>query len=105
MTRHVAIDLGASGGRVALGTISDGRIEVEVLHRFPNSGTQLPSGLYWDVIGIWREILVGLKMAGERGAVDSVGVNSWGVDYVLLDEAGLLLDGMRHYRDPRTDGV
>jgi rhamnulokinase len=105
MTRHVAIDLGASGGRVALGTIEGGRLHVEVLHRFPNAGTQLATGLYWDLIGIWREILHGLKLAGERGRIDSVGVNSWGVDYVLLDQADLLMDGMRHYRDPRTDGV
>jgi rhamnulokinase len=90
---------------VALGTIDGGKLQVKVLHRFPNSGTQLPTGLYWDVVGIWREILHGLKLAGERGLVDSVGVNSWGVDYVLLDEADLLMDGMRHYRDPRTDGA
>lgn len=105
MNRHVAVDLGASGGRVALGTIDQGKLEVEVLHRFPNSGTPLPTGLYWDVIGLWREILIGLKIAGERGKIDSVGVNSWGVDYALLDQNDLLIDGLRHYRDPRTDGV
>src|SRR5689334_13240770 len=104
MNRHVAVDLGASGGRVALGTIEEGRLEVEVLHRFPNGGTQLPSGLYWDAIGLWREILAGLKNAGERGKIDSVGVNSWGVDYALLDESGLFVDHPRHYRDHRTDG-
>jgi rhamnulokinase len=105
MNRHVAIDLGASGGRVALGTIADGKVQVEVLHRFANGGTWLPSGLYWDVIGLWREILYGLKLAGEKGKIDSVGVNSWGVDYALLDENDLLLDGLHHYRDARTDGV
>ncbi|HVT10859.1 MAG TPA: rhamnulokinase family protein [Fimbriimonadaceae bacterium] len=105
MNRHVAIDLGASGGRVALGSVEDGRIEIEVLHRFPNGGTWLPSGLYWDVIGLWREILFGLKLAGERGRIDSVGVNSWGVDYALLDENDLLIDQPHHYRDARTEGV
>lgn len=105
MNRHVAIDLGASGGRVALGSIEDGRIEIEVLHRFPNGGTWLPSGLYWDVIGLWREILYGLKLAGEKGQIASVGVNSWGVDYALLDENDLLIDQPHHYRDARTDGV
>ncbi|HTQ08663.1 MAG TPA: rhamnulokinase family protein [Fimbriimonadaceae bacterium] len=105
MNRHVAIDLGASGGRVALGTIENGKLEVEVLHRFPNGGTWLPTGLYWDVIGLWKEILSGLKMAGERGRIDSVGVNSWGVDYGLLDEAGLMVDQPHHYRDPRNEGA
>ncbi len=105
MNRHVAVDLGASGGRVALGVIEDGRLEVEVLHRFANGGTWLPTGLYWDVIGLWRDILYGLKLAGDRGKVDSVGVNSWGVDYALLDENSLLIDQPHHYRDARTDGV
>src|SRR5256885_12405559 len=85
--------------------IDGGKIHVEVLHRFPNSGVWLPTGLYWDVIGLWRETLHGLKLAAERGRIDSVGVNSWGVDYALLDEDDLLIDGVRHYRDPRTDGV
>src|SRR5687768_8337991 len=103
--RHVAIDLGASGGRVAVGTIRDGRLQVEVVHRFPNGGVSLPTGLYWDHVGLWREVLHGLRVAGERGPVESVGVNSWGVDYGLLDENDLLIDGLHHYRDPRTDGV
>src|SRR3954467_6398504 len=100
--RHVAIDLGASGGRVAVGTIEDGRLDVEVVHRFPNHGVSTPTGLYWDILGLWREALHGLKLAGERGSVESVGVNSWGVDYGLLDGADLLMDGVRHYRDART---
>lgn len=103
--RHVAVDLGASGGRVALGTIADGRLSVEVLHRFPNGGVPLQGGLYWDYVGLWREILAGLKMAGERGQIDSVGVNSWGVDYALLDEYDHVIDGVRHYRDHRTEGI
>jgi rhamnulokinase len=103
--RHVAVDLGASGGRVALGTIRDGRLDVEILHRFPNGGVPIQGGLYWDHIGLWREILRGLKLAGERGSVVSVGVNSWGVDYALLDEYDLVIDGVRHYRDARTDGA
>jgi len=105
MNRHVAIDLGASGGRVALGTIEDGKLQVDVLHRFPNPATWMPDGLYWDVIGLWREILNGLRMAGDRGRIDSVGVNSWGVDYGLLDENGLAVDQPRHYRDPRNEAA
>ncbi|GBF06179.1 rhamnulokinase, rhaB [Deinococcus aerius] len=103
--RHVAIDLGASGGRVALGTIQDGRLAVEVLHRFPNGGVLVRGGLYWDVLGLWREILHGLRLAAGHGPIHSVGVDSWAVDYALLDEHDLLLDGVHHYRDRRTDGV
>jgi rhamnulokinase len=101
--RHVAVDLGASGGRVALGTIRDEKLEVEILHRFPNGGVPLQGGLYWDVVGLWREILHGLKLAGDRGQIVSVGVNSWGVDYALLDEYDVVIDGVHHYRDARTE--
>lgn len=103
MNRHLAVDLGASGGRVALGTIVDGHLEVEILHRWPHAGVSVRGRLYWDILGIWREILIGLARAG--GDVTSVGVNSWGVDYGLVDEKGLLLDGVNHYRSARTDGV
>ncbi|GGS28940.1 rhamnulokinase [Deinococcus knuensis] len=104
-TRHVAIDLGASSGRVALGTVSGGRLEVEVLHRFPNGGVPVSGGLQWDILGLWREVLHGLTLAGQRGVVASVGVNSWAVDYGLLDAHGELLGGVHHYRSPRLDGV
>ncbi|WP_034388934.1 rhamnulokinase family protein [Deinococcus sp. YIM 77859] len=103
--RHVAIDLGASSGRVALGTVRDGKLVVEVLHRFSNGGVPVQGGLYWDVLGLWREILHGLRLAAGHGPIDSVGVDSWAVDYALLDEHDLLLDGVHHYRDPRTNGV
>lgn len=103
--RHVAIDLGASGGRVALGTLREGALHVEVLHRFPNGGVPVQGGLYWDVLGLWKEILHGLRLAAQHGAVESVGVDSWAVDYALIDEHGLLLDGVHHYRDVRTEGV
>ena len=86
-TRYVAIDLGASSGRVALGTVVGGRLTVEVLHRFPNGGVPVAGGLYWDILGLWREVLQGLKLAGQRGEVASLGVNSWAVDYGLLDTA------------------
>jgi rhamnulokinase len=107
---HVAIDLGASGGRVAIGRVQNGRLEVEVLHRFWNGGTEIRGALYWDVVGLWREILHGLKLAGARAAetgarVSSIGVDSWAIDYALLDEHDALIDGVRCYRDARTDGV
>ncbi|THF86070.1 rhamnulokinase [Deinococcus sp. KSM4-11] len=104
-TRHVAIDLGASSGRVALGTVAGGRLTVEVLHRFPNGGVPVAGGLYWDILGLWREVLQGLKLAGQCGEVASIGVNSWAVDYGLLDGHSELLGGVHHYRSPRLNGV
>lgn len=105
VSRRVAVDLGASGGRIALGTLGHGGLEVEIVHRFENGPVARSNGLYWDVERLCEEIRRGLRMAGERGAIDSVGVNSWGVDYALLDAEENLIDGIRHYRDPRTDGV
>lgn len=106
MTRHLAVDLGASGGRVALGTIEDGRLSMEVLHRFPNHAIPLQGGLYWDALELWRQILHGLSLATLHGDVMSVGVNSWGVDYALIDDRKLDLMGpISHYRSPRNDGV
>jgi rhamnulokinase len=107
---HVAVDLGASGGRVALGWLEGQRLEVEILHRFPNGAVPIRGALHWDIVGLWREVLHGLAIAGTRGRelgrrVLSIGVDSWAVDYALLDEHDELLGGVRCYRDPRTDGV
>lgn len=107
---HAAVDLGASGGRVGLGALDRGRLELEVVHRFPNEPVRAGSGLYWDAHGLWQQVLRGLRLAGQRarergGRVASVGVDSWAVDFALLDEHGLILDGVRHYRDPRTRGL
>ncbi len=107
---HAAIDLGASGGRVAIGTVNDGKLEVEILHRWNHAPVPVRGGLQWDVLGIWSEILVGLKLASARaialgGRVVSVGADSWGVDFALLDEYGAIIDGVRAYRDPRTDSI
>jgi len=101
----LAVDLGASSGRVALGTLDGGVLDVEILHRFPNGAVPVRGGLYWDVLGLWREVLHGLTLAARRGPVASVGVNTWGVDYALTDEHGELVGGVHHYRDPRTRGV
>lgn len=100
--QHVAVDLGASGGRVALGTIAEGKLSVEILHRWPHAGVSVCDRLYWDVLGIWNEVVHGLTLAPND--VMSVGVNTWGVDYGLLDEHGVLIEGVHHYRCARNDG-
>lgn len=97
-----AADLGASGGRVVRARVVDGRIESEPVHRFVNGGVRVGGTLYWDILALYREVLVGLRAAG---AVDSVGVDSWAVDHGLLDATGTLIGNPVHYRDARTDGV
>ncbi len=73
--------------------------------RFPNAGVPVRGQLYWDVLGLWREVLHGLTLAAGHGPVASVGVNSWAVDYGLIDRDGELMGHVHHYRSPRLDGV
>jgi rhamnulokinase len=103
--RFAAVDLGASSGRVVVGEIGPHRVELTEVHRFANRPVQLPTGLHWDVLGLHGELLDGLAAAARGGALDSIGVDSWAVDYGLLDRTGALLGNPYHYRDPRTDGV
>ena len=103
---HVAVDLGASSGRVVVATVGPSRLELREVHRFPNEPVQLPDGLHWDILRLYREVLHGLRAAGRQaGTVVSVGVDGWGVDYGLLDATGALLGNPYHYRDPRTAGA
>lgn len=105
---YLAIDLGASGGRVMAGELSlDGEIRLQCLHRFEQCELELADGLHWDVAGILDEIKQGLRVAGERYGerVVSLGVDTWGVDYGLLDGQGELLEAPFQYRDKRTDGA
>ncbi len=107
MNRYLAFDLGAESGRAMLGTIDGGRLALEELHRFPNTPVRLPTGLYWDTLRLWHEIQQGLAIAGRdrRLALDGVGVDTWGVDFGLLDAGGALVDNPRHYRDARNNGM
>jgi rhamnulokinase len=106
VARYIAIDVGAESGRVLLGTLADGRVTLEPLHRFPNVPLERADGVHWDVERIEREILHGLSAAGALGVpIDGVGVDAWGCDYALLDADGTLLGLPFHYRDRRTEGV
>lgn len=97
-----AVDLGASSGRVVVGRLNAGRLETTEVHRFANGPVRLADGLHWDAVGLFREVLAGLR---EAGGTVSVGVDSWAVDYGLLDSSGSLLGEPFHYRDSRTDSV
>ncbi|MBB6548891.1 rhamnulokinase [Nonomuraea rubra] len=99
--RFAAVDLGASSGRVMLADLSGG-LSLTEAHRFPNGPVRVGGRLYWDILGLYREILAGLRAAGP---VSSIGVDSWAVDYALLDESGAMLGNPVHYRDDRTAGV
>jgi rhamnulokinase len=97
-----AVDLGASSGRVITAEVAPGRLELTEVARFANQPVRVQGTLHWDILGLYRGILDGLRAAGP---VDSVGVDSWAVDYGLLDEDGRLLGNPVHYRDARTDGI
>lgn len=101
----VAIDLGAESGRAVLGRLEAGKVILEETGRFPNRPMSLPDGLHWDIFGLLRGGLAGLEAAARECDVSSVAIDSWGVDYGLLDERGSLLGLPYHYRDHRTDGL
>ncbi|WP_189217712.1 MULTISPECIES: rhamnulokinase [Streptomyces] len=107
MKSYAAVDLGASSGRVMVGRVGPGSLELTEAHRFPNRPVRVPEGLRWDVLGLYAGVLDGLRAAGVRcgGRLDSVGIDGWAVDYGLLDADGALLGNPVHYRDGRTEGV
>ncbi|MFI0357988.1 rhamnulokinase family protein [Actinomadura sp. 9N407] len=98
-----AVDLGASSGRVMAARIGPGTLDLTEVRRFPNRPVRAGGTLHWDILGLYGNVLDGLR-AAPPGLV-SVGIDSWAVDYGLLDENGALLGNPVHYRDSRTDGV
>lgn len=104
MRSYAAVDLGASAGRVMVGRVGPGSVELVEAHRFANEPVRLADGLHWDVLGLYRETLVGLRKAASvgPGPLASIGIDSWAVDYGLLGGDGSLLGNPYHYRDPRT---
>src|SRR5437899_2373298 len=106
-TRNVAaVDLGAESGRVILARYDGRSLGLEEVHRFPNRPITLHGHRFWNMLGLWDEILAGLRKARKlAGTLDSIGVDTWGVDYGLVDANGFLLGQSFQYRDSRTDGV
>jgi len=103
MTRtYAAVDLGASSGRVMVGRCGPSTLDLSEVYRFDNEPVQLPDGLHWDIVGLYRQTLTGLHHAGN---VHSAGIDSWAIDYGLLDRTGTLLGLPYHYRDRRTEGL
>lgn len=107
-TRNLlAFDLGAESGRAILGRFDGELLTLEELHRFANNPVRLFDRLYWNPLGLFAEMKQGLALAARQQniSVDSVGIDTWGVDFALLGPDDALLDNPRNYRDPRTDGM
>ena len=103
----LAIDLGAESGRAILGALSEGKLALTEIHRFPNVPVRLPDGLHWDVLRLWTDIKDALTLAIRKCGKQplGIGVDTWGVDFGLLDRCGALIGNPYHYRDNRTDGM
>ena len=97
---YLAFDLGAESGRAVLARFHSGIVQIEELHRFPNTPVAEGGTLRWDVQALWREMRGALSLV--NGSVSSIAVDSWGVDYALLDTRGQLLENPYHYRDQRN---
>lgn len=104
-TKHFfAVDLGATSGRTILGTVSDGKLEQRELTRFPNQIIQLAGHYYWDIYALYAEIIRGLKVVAVEGiSIESIGIDTWGVDFVCIGKDGAILRNPYCYRDPHTE--
>lgn len=106
MDAHIAVDIGASSGRLVLGRLRDSKLMLEEIHRFDNGFRELDGSLYWDIEHLFEQILAGLQAAKKSG-VDScsLGIDTWAVDYALVDREGKRLREVYAYRDRRTDSA
>lgn len=103
--RVAAVDLGATSGRVMEARVGPDVLSIGEVHRFPNAAVPVGGSLYWDVLGIYREVLAGIRTVARSGPLHGIGVDSWAIDYGLLDRDGALLGNPHSHRDARTDGV
>lgn len=106
MTKRVlAFDFGASSGRAIIGCFDGEKITLEEVHRFSNDPVSVGGTVYWDVLRLFHEIKQGIIKARMAGGFDSIGIDTWGVDFGLIDAEGKLMENPIHYRDARTAGL
>ena len=103
--RALAFDFGASSGRAILATLENGKIEMQEIHRFSNDPVMLSGVLHWDLPRLFFEIKQGITKAVHAGGFDAIGIDTWGVDFGLLDKKGHVMNNPVNYRDSRTDGM
>jgi rhamnulokinase len=101
----LAFDFGASSGRAIRATFDGQKISLEEVHRFSNDPVIVNGTMYWDVLRLYHEIKQGLLKGNQAGGFESVGFDTWGVDFGLIDEDGRLLENPIHYRDVRNNGM
>lgn len=107
MPVFLAIDLGAGSGRIIAAELHQHQIQLSEIHRFDNPGTDLPGGSFWNIVGLFRDIQEGLRRAVDQygNQIVSIGIDTWGCDFGLLDAHGRLLGMPHQYRDPRHEGI
>lgn len=103
--KFLAFDLGAESGRGILGLFDGAKLSLDVVHRFPNGPVRTLDTMHWDVLRLHSEMLNAMRLCAGKGGVESVGIDTWGVDFGLLGRDGTLLGNPRHYRDPHTEGA
>ena len=103
---YLAIDFGAGSGRVMAGFVSAGMVDLEEIYRFPNRQVKLGNHLYWDFPALFADMKQGISKAVRRGYhIKGIGIDTWGVDFGLIDKKGNLLNNPVCYRDSRTNGL
>ena len=107
MAKHfLAFDLGASSGRAILGTLDNGRLSIEETHRFENGGVDINGGLFWNLLGLYAEMKTGLRKTLARGIqLSGIAIDTWGVDFALMNKQGQFAGFPRNYRDPRNNDI
>lgn len=106
MNAYLAVDFGGGSGRIMAGSIAQGVLKLEEVYRFPNRQVRMGNHIYWDFLSLFEEMKNGLRQAVLKGyTVKSIGIDTWGVDFGLIDKDGNLLGNPVCYRDSRTDGL
>ncbi len=105
--QYLAFDFGAESGRAMIGDFDGNGLTLTEVHRFPNNPVRLPGAIHWNVLQLWQEIKHGIERTHHTlgHAPTSIGIDTWGVDFALLDRTGALIGNPMHYRDARTDGM